>query len=431
MNERDETKFMTGSYCLNLHERYAPEWEAWECARELYANAKDAAPDDMTIHSPNANTLEIITPSVPDIAELFIIGCGSKSPTDKAIGQFGEGLKLTALAATRQQDSSLTLQLPNQTVTFSIKEHFGQRVLFADVAESGPFEGFKCSLVMKGAGFALNGKIIDGDESRWFHKNPSDHVQIFCKGIWICSLDEKESLASYNLNHITLNRDRSHADPWSIRASIGALLVEKMDAAMAQKIVEHPQSWESDKCLATQWHFPDEVTGILVAAFHKVYGEKAVVMTDSGMARRVSEYGYKSVHLSSGLVSALGDVVLTDAQILSTEEALAAIPVESEWEEMLAELHRLTTILGLGTTAINIYADIYGDMVGQAEHTSRVIWLNERLFNEHNRFERVRTFVHELGHVQAGGGDATKTFESSLDLIGGKLALLVLDTEQI
>jgi hypothetical protein len=422
------TDFTTGSYCLNLHERYAPNWEAWECARELYANAKDAAPDDLIVNSPNANTLEIFTPTVPDLAELFIIGCGSKSPLDESIGQFGEGLKLTALAASRMSGSSLTLRLSEKVITFAIKEHFGQRVLFAEIGEAEPFEGFQCTLVMKGAGFALNGKVIDGDKSRWFLKNPSDNVQIFCKGVWICSLDEKDALASYNLNDLILNRDRSHADPWSIRNAIGSLLIDKMDAETATHLIDNPRSWEVEKCLSAIWHFPKKAVDMLHDAFRRVHGEKAVLSTDPAMAKRVREHGFKPVGLGDGLVKALGSLVQTDIDFLSHEESLEALPQRPEWSRSFAELIRLADILGLGSVSINVYSDKYGDMVGRADHKARVIWLNERLFNEHNRFERVRTFVHELGHIQAGGGDATVTFENSLDLIGGKLALLVLDT---
>jgi hypothetical protein len=127
------------SYSLNLHERYAPEWGVWECAREIFANAKDAAPNDMKVQSPNANTLEIFTPTAPDIAELFIIGCGSKTPTDETIGQFGEGLKLTALAATRKLGGSLSIQLDRKLVTFALREHFGHTLAVIGLINVGVF----------------------------------------------------------------------------------------------------------------------------------------------------------------------------------------------------------------------------------------------------------------------------------------------------
>jgi hypothetical protein len=424
-----QTSIESKSYCLNLHERYAPNWGVWECARELFANAKDAAPDTMKVHSPNANTLEISTPTAPHVAELFIIGCGSKSSVDSNIGQFGEGFKLTALAATRKPGSSLTVKLDKQTITFAIREHFGQQVLFADVAESEPFEGCKCSLVMEGAGFALNGKIIEGEQSAWFRKDPSANVQIFCKGIWITALDEKDALASYNLNDLTLNRDRSHADPFSIRSSIGRLLADGMTEQLAEMLVKFPKSWESNACLsAVWWSIPSQAEELLATAFRKIYGEMAVIFTDVSLASRIRDYGYEAINVGEGLKQALSGHIQTDEQIVASEEKLKPITVRETWTPMFAELRHLAHLVDIDAIEIAVFADRYGEMVGQAESSSRTIWLNERLFDENNRFERVRTFVHELGHIQAGGGDASRIFENSLDLIGGKLALLALDS---
>lgn len=417
------------SYCLNLHERYAPEWGVWECARELFANAKDASPDGLTLSSPNANTLEIHTPTVPDIAQLFIIGCGSKAPGGESIGQFGEGLKLAALAATRG-GGMLTVRLPGQTIGFSLQDHFGQQVLFADVADSEPFDGCLCTLKMEGAGFALNGKIIEGSQSHCLPKDPNADIQIFCKGVWICSLKETGAIYSYNLNDITLNRDRSHADPFSIKYAVGRLLNERMDEALAEKLIQNPTSWEADKCLdAASWQFTDQSKAILAAAMFRLHGEKAVMQTDLENAHSAMELGFAVVGVGDGLGQLLEGRVPTDVAVVGRRHRFTEIQFEPGWMKMLTELKRLSQILGLRSVNVKIFADESGDIVGKAEDETNTVWMNERLWNADNRFERIRTFVHELAHLQSGGHDATTKFEASLDLIGGKLAMLVLDSE--
>lgn len=413
------------TYCLNLHEKYAPNWGVWECARELYANAKDAAPNDMEIRTIDANTLQIYTPTIPNIAELFIIGCGSKSQEDTNIGQFGEGLKLSALAATRKHGGSLTIQLPDKTITFAIREHFGQQVLFADVEEVDNDKGCLCTLVMTGAGYVLNGKTLDNDDSHFIAKDPASPIQIFCKGIWITALDVKDALFSYNLNDIELNRDRSHAEPYSIRSAIGRLLNDTMNHTLADDLIHNGHCWEADSCI-DRWNMSLTAKASLASAMYRKYGEKVVLNTGGDTATAAEELGYTVVHLGDGLREALVGKIPLDSEVLARQSSLTEIAPRGEHLLMIEECHRLTTIVNIPTT-IKLFADKVGDILGKADIDTQTIWLNERLFHTDNRFERIRTVIHELAHIQSGASDVSRTFENALDLIGGQLALIALD----
>jgi hypothetical protein len=413
------------SYCLNLHEKYAPNWGVWECARELFANAKDASPDEMEVHTIDANTLQIYTPTVPNIAELFIIGCGSKSQEDSNIGQFGEGLKLTALVATRKHGGSLTIQLPDQTITFAIREHFGQQVLFADVDDTTNDEGCLCTLVMTGAGYVLNGKVLEDAESHSIPKDPASPVQIFCKGIWIAALDVKDALFSYNLNDIELNRDRSHADPYSIRTAVARLLDDTMDDEMANQLIHNGHSWESDACV-NRWNLSTPSRDALASAMFRKYGEKVVLNTGPDSATAAEELGYKVVHLGDGVREALVGKVPLDSEVLARQSGLSEVAPRGRHIEMLDECNKLITMVNV-PAAIKLFADTVGGILGKADTDTQTIWLNERLFHTDNRFERIRTVIHELAHIQSGGSDISRSFENSLDLIGGQLAIIALD----
>lgn len=412
------------TYCLNLHERYVPEWGAWECARELFANAKDAAPKGLKIVSPDADTLEIYTPTVPRIAELFIIGCGSKSPEDANIGQFGEGVKLAALAATRAENSSLVIRTPEDVITFELKEHFGERVLFANVSPSNETDGCACVLKMPGAGYALNGKIIDGESSRMFSKPREAEVQIFCKGVWICALRESQSLFSYNLNDIELNRDRSHAAPWSIREQVGYLLLREIGNGVEHILVKHPRSWESSECLdAVDWRANLKQKETLASAFRALYDDKCVISTDPSSSQRARKLGYVPVSCGTGLTALLQGLIPTDASLSVSLETLNPVKIKDAWREAVDELEEMAMLVDLEDVEIRVFKDRHSDLIGKADVKHNVVWLNERLFASGNRFERLRTFFHELGHIQSSGSDATTIFEASLDLLGAKLAL--------
>lgn len=85
----DEIGTGLSRYSLNLSTRYASEWGSWEVARELICNAIDASPEGMKVDVQGSDTLIVTTPTVPNVAELFVIGEGSKAPGGKTIGQFG------------------------------------------------------------------------------------------------------------------------------------------------------------------------------------------------------------------------------------------------------------------------------------------------------------------------------------------------------
>jgi hypothetical protein len=418
------------TYCLNLHERYAPDWGVWECARELYANAKDACPDGLTLKSPDANTLEIWTPTIPDLSQLFIIGCGSKTAEDENIGQFGEGVKLTALASTRRAGDSLTIRLPRETISFEIREHLGERVLFAVVKKSRPFKGCLCKLVMQGAGYALNGKVITGDESHMIPKPPEAPVQIFSKGVWICNLDEDKAIYSYNLNDIKLNRDRSYAEPWSVRSAVGYTLLANMTPEVADQLVTRPLSWEAHSCLSTVgYSATEEQKQLLADSLAQRYGKQMVMRTDARASEVAERRGHNPILLGDGLAFLVRNHVKKDVDVAGAAFALDEVPALPEWEKAHEELLLLAHYIDIPLTAIRTFADVRSDLLGKADLENSAIWLNERLWHKDNRFERVRTFIHEAAHLQAGALDATMAFENSLDLLGGKLALLVLDNE--
>lgn len=421
---------MQARYCLNLHEKYAPNWGVWEVVRELYANAKDAAPDTMAINATQPDILTIDTPTVPDIAEMLIIGHGSKTSGDASIGQFGEGFKLAALAATRS-GGRIIARIPGKRIGFAIDDHLGENVLFAVVTEiaDDEFEGFRVQLEMVGADKALNGKVIAGTESSILSKQDEmGPTKIFCKGIWISDLDEKDTLFHYNLNDLTLNRDRSHADPFSIRHAIGCLLSQKMTPELATKLITYPTSWESQRCLdAAEYSFSEASRGMLGEAFRSMHGTDAVLATDVRASLSARELGHQVITVGDGLRNLLAVEVITDVRVVAGRFEFDELENRDEWVGPISELRTLSNLVGIRDFAIKVFADTAGDVMGKAVHAGKVMWLNERLMSPDSRLELIRTFLHELAHLQSGAADATRSFEAGMDLLLGKLALIILN----
>lgn len=422
---------LIGLHCLNLHERYAPSWGTWECAREIYSNAIDASSEGMKIRTKNANTLEISTPTVPDVAQLFVIGCGSKNDQDENIGQFGEGLKLAALVATRHPEGSLTLQLPNVKIEFSLRPHLGAPVLFAEALPSkSRKQKYSVTLKLPGAGNVLNGKIIDGSTDRWIDKSASEKPQIYCKGVWICDYDISNALFSYNLNSININRDRCHADPWPLRTNVADTLLSEMDDRMADRLISFPLSWEAEECLPTRdYNFTTAQSQLAADAFRRKHGPNALLETDSSVSQDARNRGIKVVKTGRGLLELLTRGGIKTDYDSMREWAEEMDPVESwppEWNAQIEEIKQLATILDVDVS-LKIFQDKNSKLLGRASKTESLVWLTESLFGPHSsRLERFRTFIHEVAHVHSRAGDVSRDFENSLDLLAARIALTAL-----
>lgn len=419
-----------GRYCLNLHPRYVGDWGLWEVAREIYTNAKDASPD-FSMATPDSNTLIISTPTIPEVSELFIMGCGSKTAGDQNIGQFGEGLKLAALVVARS-GASLELKLGTSVITFEIAEQFGQPVLFACVEDGQHIEGYQVTLKMEGAGTALDWRIIDGAENRMIEKRKDAPLSVYCKGIWICDLPVKNPLFSYNLNEIKINRDRSMAEAWSIQTEAGKALLANLDLTLARRLLRERQSWESEHALnAVDYMATAAQREIFAEAFAAEYGDDACIATDLEAAAMATTIGSRPIVVADPIETILGVSVKRDVDLLKKSQEPEPVEWDDAWNPALAELQRLSDIVEIPFAGLKVFADNLGETWGLADLNDNVIWLNVRMMGIDNRFMRIKTFMHELAHIQSGAGDGSQAFEMALTVLIGKLGMMVLDGARI
>lgn len=412
-------------HCLNLHKKYVANWGVWEVAREIYANALDADPNNMMMSSPDTNTLVIRTTTLPNLAELFIVGCGVKTTEDDNIGQFGEGLKLAALVASKEDYCSLMLRLPNKTITFGFEKMYGEDVLHAYIYEASEFDGYEATLVMPTAGHVMTGRIINGKKSYKIDKAKGSPSQIFCKGIWICNLPEEfgaRKLFSYNLNDIKINRDRSMVDTSVVHKEVGNLLIETMDEDLARTLIRHEQSWESQICLYYSDKIKPEATRLLTQAVKNKYGDGVLLHTREDSSENAIRQGYCVFDADYGLQKHL-DLPL-DTSIGSVADGLELIEPNDKQRDMIMSLQNMADFLGFPSLEVLVFKDFEGSLLGLTSLDYRKkLWLNETLFNDHSKLERYRTMIHELGHLHSRANDGSKKFEQSLDLLAGKLGV--------
>jgi len=406
---------------LNLSEAYVPNWGTWECAREQVCNAMDADKDYELI-SHNPNKIELITTTIPTIAELCIIGASSKRDDAEQIGQFGEGFKLSVLTALRL-GGKVEVFMPGHELRFSLREvpNFDQRVLHAEILTVENSEDF-CRVIVSltAVSDVLSGRFCDRSETM-VEKLKENHLRVFVKGVFIKEY-EKEALWDWNLQ-LDLNRDRSMVDIWNIKSKIAEHLGRNGTQADFCEIMRSQKSFELN-CLGGLSNWTDyKAQPEAIAAFHEVYGEKAVLSAQQDTINLSAQAkGYDVVYESSEMS---GFKVPKASDIAKEHDSFEEVEIPQKFQDEFFE--------ALETMEINAKIKLFSHesaphILGKAtvEKTIPLVWLNTNLLEPGNRAKRLATLAHELCHIDSEAGDGTQAFEYRLDELCGKLLAKLL-----
>jgi len=125
--------------------------------------------------------------------------------------------------------------------------------------------------------------------------------------------------------------------------------------------------------------------------------------------------------LGSGVVKSAFDVLPKDRNLSTLPQSEVRFAAE------LAELRSLLDVARVAAS-VQVFPD-NGSHLGMCVVTSggATVWINEKLFMPGQRFERIRTMIHEVAHAK-GGDDGSVRFEYSLDYLGGTFAEAYLDS---
>lgn len=410
---------------LNLSESYVPNWGAWEVARELACNAIDADPENWTCETVSDSEILITTTTVPELAELFVIGHGTKSKDTDTIGQFGEGAKMAALAATRTKGGMLELRTPSSTVRFVFRKVLGVETLHAEVASSYNGPGFKARIVMPGVAAAYRGRIVPDMPIGPMRRQDSTGMRIFVKGVYVATI-RGDAIYDWNLDNLDINRDREMVNEWQARWSIGQWLQDNMTERIARALLYNPEAIEAN---ALEYHYGGNCATMLAAAFRDVFGGKAVLAigteADSVAARKGTHVTFLQPKLHAALIAG---GVETSGKATNAQYDLVAVDSEP-YRAQLAWLRQLDPIVKAPPVTVRVFEVRNDDLRGYAAFSDMIIWLSEGLFSAGNELELVRTYCHELAHFMTQAYDGSTGFEAGLDGIAGRLAMHILGGE--
>lgn len=409
-------------YNLNLAKTYLPNWGAWEVAREILCNAIDADPD-YSATSPAPDKLIVSTRTTPSVAEMLVIGHGSKSIGGETIGQFGEGLKMAALAATRA-GGSLVLKDANATVTFGFEDTLGVESLTAYIAKPQIQSGFIAEITMPLVGSIYKDRIITGLDSGPFRPSSRGHVQVYVKGVYITTISG-ESIWDWNFtNEMRLNRDRSMVSDFDVKFAAGQWLGQYMDADQAKALILTPGVMERDAMQYGKHYRNCNVA--LRKAFYEVHGQNAVLANGTSADHAAESQGFVVVTVNPPEfreVLHYSGIKLSE-QVVGLSHRLDAVD-PAPFSDAIENLRRLDGYINAPRTTIRVFADS-GRHMGLADVDDMTIWLHQSLFLDGCERDLTATYLHEMAHIISKAADETREFESALDSIAASFALAVL-----
>lgn len=410
---------------------YRHTWGAWESIREVVQNALDARDDlghEMTIGRID-DIIHVDSAGADLDRRVWLMGATGKKAGESR-GQFGEGLKLAALAALR---SGKTFTVHTQTEThLTSLEPFGW-VEGADLVLTVQVIKRKGKR-REGVGVEITG-ITDEDwniaKSRLLDLTPPERVtatdegnilsgealrgQVFVRGIYVAT----EDLAyGYDIK-VEVDCDRkmvahdaariAMAKAWNAAAVKNLKLVESHIVPMLETSTNDVEK------IATYAHH--NVINAAVVHFRKKYGDTAIPVRTSAEALEAGHYARSGVVLPTAYVELLERQMLTLSQYRnkyrqSVETTYKLKDLDAEeimtWEETLALVEVAAARLGLA--GIEDRASIVkfkGEGLNGLHLGDNTIYISRHLLTAPKELRRV--LVHEVSHDV--GCDAAKAHE--------------------
>jgi hypothetical protein len=397
-----KTQTQTQSYNLNLSPKYASDWGAWEIAREILCNALDVDEHNMRITENGTDYLEITTTTIPDISQIFVIGEGTKQVGGETIGQFGEGIKMAALAATRLQSDShngMTIFTPDKTIRFSFEVGVGQtKSLHAHSTDSeNPYE-FRVVINIPEVVESIEGKILEDRKPGPIVKDDKERegCRVFCKGVYITTLSNP-GVYDWNLNGISINRDRNMVANDSVWREIANYFGSYGTEEQFKSLLKSNGCIEIDSIYYT---LDSRCKSLLGAAFFKNYPNHILSSNYEEADQLAIDKGYEifyteSYNLTYVLKNSCG--VLDSTKISGTLYKFECVDDIEPYKEEIVKLLKLTSFFETAPFSIRIFKKRDDGVTHSSDNmVDKVIWLCESLFQDEDKSKLASYFVLNL-----------------------------------
>ena len=434
---------------ITLTSNYVSGWGSWEGIRELIQNARDGEVEHgakMTVNLTDAGNLVIKNRGVTLPREALLIGFTTKENNDRAIGQFGEGLKLGILALCRV---GYKIRIHNGSEiwkpSIAKSEKYNAEVLCFDITRSKARDTAEdLTVIVEGVGdywdeikgrFLFLNKNVEKVEADHYHGelilDDDKKGMLYVKGIFV----EQEDLEhGYNFYCAKTDRDRQMVNNWDKRWHMSHILshaAQKKSAiqgALVGRVLDMlERGSEEVGCMSSAISNNSDFAYRLSTKFKERYGDKAIPVSSVDESRQLEAAGKLGIVLPAVAVDALEP--LTASFSMTMEEARKTPMKMWSWHELTDEqkenVDTVTAMLvqtGVPAPTMNIVTFMDERTMGKC--VKGEILISHTILDDLP--ELLHTYVHEWAHL-GGAGDVDL---SHRELMGKKLAEIAVNNHK-
>lgn len=429
---------------------YCREWTIVDALREIIANALDSM-SKMRIYYRYNRTgggMAVIENDEGEISKRhLIIGGTTKKDDPNTIGTFGEGLKVGALILLRN-GCGVEVESGDLKFTFNMgySDKFQDSIMQVEVSQQPFRAGTKVKLQVTKADLEAAKQLFIQYRQ---HKvlAVSDKCQIIQEsetGIYLHGVcvhrftSDKQSIFSYNLKQIKLNRDRTIFKMDDVEATIIETYDTLKDETILTKFLKLLITEVVDERLfeSNLGYFHPSEKLVWSQVVHSLFGNLIAVHTNDISAELAQEKGYKVIHTTFYASRLLKDIgIPEDFTILS-----------DGWEYIFTkpsaeELAMLTEVKSIAEQITGAADDGYTIKVFLRQRRETELTVEEEiesLINSNGRTLKdgywndgqselgirravlqdkrlaLKVFTHELIHKTGGNHDCTREFEHDI-----------------
>jgi hypothetical protein len=428
---------------LNVKTSYCPRWTMQHAVREVVQNAQDCKSLGGTAeYSHRGDTLTVISTGGGSLDErALVFGETSKADDDRAIGQFGDGLKV-ALVVFARLGVAVRIDTGRQFWTLSVDDGVvhvitrnkaaathRDRVVFEipGVSSDDWLEWRKGFLFLGDRGAAAGYKTPWGTVLT----DAAHRGCIYVQGILIERRDRLACGYNFDRGVVTISRDREVVDSWNMEYIIRHMLghAAKSDAGAAATVMGMLSNDSEDlRNLGNPFAvFGSEFAAKALQSFQAAHGS-ALAVSSQDEALKAGQNGFTAVLVPQALRK-----VLESAGLPSVNAAIdrrSTEITETHTIDSLAsdESERLSNVLGwlnsalenAGETAaiVEVVTFANASLLGLHDGATGIVKLARRNLSDTGR--TAATLIHEVAH--RAGGDGTAAHRQEIERLFGLVA---------
>lgn len=425
---------------------YVQNWGRKQIVRELVSNARDSVKDANGIVNGKYNFyLKDNTFYVEDNAvnglkvKQLIVGVSEKS-SQNAIGQFGEGLKLSMIVALRlgMEFSIISQNLRVEAQTELVEDV--EVLCLYYWTEDTYYEGTKIVITNWNSDETFKELFLDEDDPRIWMLTPYGEVlgpkdgeenTLFVKRVKIQNIPN--FYCSYECPNITLGRDRD-ASSWQIYEAVGKIWSS----------LDNPNGWKFYFQICEEgkaesrididiYNMKPAVKEAMKKGFKLYYGEKTVLDLDKStkLNKMVEHKGFEAVspRVGSEMLNALSTLFENTKAFVDRTYGKKAFEVKKS-DLSYEEKANMRFLERLGAKVAEHYGITMSFMVAKLDDADGEATVETGLIKFDPRALQTRgyaldVFIHEVGHMISKADDLTDSHLNACTKLASELVLTI------